>query len=82
MPKDSEISRIVKEADCGVVVPPEEPKAMDEAIKELAKKPDRLERLGANGRECVVKNYSRQMVVKRYYRLLHEVAAGKGSTPQ
>ena len=83
VPMDSEIARIVKEADCGVlVVPPEDPKAMAQAINDLAEQPDLLERLGSNGREYVVENYSRPMLVKRYHRLLHEVTYGKGSTPQ
>ena len=79
VPEDSEIARIVKEADCGVVVPPEDPKAMAGAIQDLAMQPDLLERLGANGRAYVVENYSLPMVVKRYHQLLYEVASVKGS---
>ena len=77
VPEDSEIARIVKEADCGVWVPPEDPKAMAEAIQDLAKQPDLLERLGSNGREYVVTNFSRPMLVNRYHQLLHEVASEK-----
>ncbi len=79
VPDDSEITRLVHEADCGVVVPPEDPKAMAEAIQDLAEQPDLLERLGSNGRNYVVSNFSRPMLVKRYHQLLHEVAYGKVS---
>ena len=79
VPVDSEITRLVHEADCGVLVPPEDPKARAKAIQVLAKKPDLLERLGSNGREYVVANFSRPMLVKQYHQLLHEVASGKWS---
>jgi colanic acid biosynthesis glycosyl transferase WcaI len=77
VPENSEITRLVHEADCGVVVPPEDPKAMAEAIQDLAKQPDLLERLGSNGRDYVVANFSCPMLVKRYHQVLYEVACEK-----
>jgi len=75
VPEDSEIARLVKEADCGVCVPPEDPKSMAQAIKEISSHPEALEHYGQNGRKYVVENYSRNALMKRYRKLLHEVAS-------
>ena len=77
VPEDSEIARLVKDADCGVWVPPENPEAMAEAIRDLAKKPDRLERLRSNGRGYVCEHFDRKKITGRYRELLHEIASGK-----
>jgi len=78
VPEDSEIARLVREADCGVWVLPEDPPALAQAIKSLAQKPDLLERYGANGRRYVVEHFDRQKLTKKYYELLHEVAKVPG----
>jgi colanic acid biosynthesis glycosyl transferase WcaI len=77
VPEDSEIARLVKEADCGVCVPPEDPKSLAEAIKNMLNIPETLDRYGKNGREYVVAHYSRDKLLKRYRELLHEVAMGR-----
>ena len=74
VPDDSEISSLVKDADCGVLIPPEDPQAMAQAINDLAKQPDALKRYSANGRDYVVKHFSRAQLVKQYHQLLHQVA--------
>ena len=74
VPVDSEIARLVKEADCGVTVPPEDPPALAEAIVQMQRDPNGLKRLGKNGREYVVANYAKDKVIRQYRDLLHEVA--------
>lgn len=75
VPEDSEIARLVKEADCGICVPPEDPESMVQAIKNMLNQPELLDRYGKNGRKYVVENYSRDKLINRYRELLHEVAA-------
>jgi len=77
VPDDSEIARLVKDADCGVLVSPEDPQAMAQAIKTLSKQPEVLDRYGTNGRHYVVGHFSRDKLVRKYHQLLHEVADGK-----
>jgi colanic acid biosynthesis glycosyl transferase WcaI len=77
VPEDSEIARLVKEADCGVCVAPEDPESMAEAIKNMLNQPETLDRYGKNGRKYVVENYSKDKLIKRYRELLHEVAMGR-----
>jgi len=75
VPEDSEIARLVKEADCGVCIPPENPESMAQAIKNMLNQPEELDRYGKNGRRYVVENYSKDKLISRYRKLLHEVAA-------
>ncbi len=82
VPENSEIFRLVKDSNCGVLAPPEDPQSLANAIRKLSKQPELLEQYGANGRNYVVSNFSRPMLVKRYQKLLHEVASGKKSAPQ
>ena len=74
VPDDSEIASLVKNADYGVLIPPEDPQAMAQAINDLAEQPDALKRYGANGRDYVVKHFSRAQLVRQYHKLLHQVA--------
>jgi colanic acid biosynthesis glycosyl transferase WcaI len=73
VPTDSEIARLVKEAACGVTVPPEDPTALADAILRMQSNPHELDRLGKNGREYVVANYAKDKVIRQYRELLHEV---------
>ncbi len=77
VPLDSEIASLVKAADCGVGVPPEDPASMADAILRLANQPEQLQRFGANGRRYVEEHLSRRKVTAQYNELLHEVAARK-----
>ena len=74
VPEDSEIIRLVQEADCGVWVPPEDPESLAQAIQRLSQQPELLQGYGANGRRYVVEHFDRQKLTTRYYELLHEVA--------
>jgi len=78
VPEDSEIARLIKEADCGVWVQPENPKALAQTIQDLSKKPALLSKLGANGRRYVCEHFDRKALTGRYRELLHEVASEGG----
>ena len=74
VPENSEITRIVHEADCGVWCPPENPPAMAEAIRQLSHQPERLDRYGANGRSYVEQHYTRELILNQHRQLLLETA--------
>ena len=78
MPKDSEIARLVREADCGVLVPPEDAGAMARAVRDLSRRPGRLQELGDNGRRYVCEHFARKEIVRRYHALLHDVVTTAG----
>ncbi|MBS1790780.1 MAG: glycosyltransferase family 4 protein [Acidobacteria bacterium] len=79
VPLDSEIASLIKTANCGLGVPPEDPASLADAIQKLAGQPEQLCQFGVNGRRYVEEHLSRQKLTAKYNELLHEVAAGKKS---
>lgn len=69
----STTAHYVLQAGCGVVVPPEDPVALAQAVEELRRDPRRCEQMGRNGRDYVVQNFSRDSVLARYDDLFREV---------
>lgn len=53
-----EIGRIIREADCGILVDPADAAGIAEAIAYLAERPDEAVRMGANGRRAVEERYN------------------------
>ena len=75
VPEDSEIQRLVKEADCGAWIPPEDPQAMAEAIRELRRDGPRLAALASNGRRWVEARHARPQLVSEYHQWIAEAAS-------
>ena len=78
---EGEMADLVREAGCGVVVPPEDPPALAAAIREMAAKdPEELARMGRAGRRYILERYQRRDLALR---LLDEMiaVAGDGATP-
>jgi colanic acid biosynthesis glycosyl transferase WcaI len=70
----SPVAQIVEAADCGYVVPPEDPTALAAAIRELVHNPEAGRAKGTNGRRYVVEHFSAQAVVEQYHQLMTQVA--------
>lgn len=51
-------SRMIHDADCGIVVNPQEPKALAEAIRYILDYPEEGERMGENGRIAIEARYN------------------------
>ncbi|HJZ80825.1 MAG TPA: glycosyltransferase family 4 protein, partial [Pyrinomonadaceae bacterium] len=77
VPENSEIARLVKVADCGVSVPPEDPQSLAQAIKHLSSQPEKLRTYGANGRRYVEEHLPRRRLTRQYRDLLHQVVNKK-----
>lgn len=60
-----EVTHIVKEADCGILVDVTNPQAIAEAILKLLRDPEEAKRLGENGRRLVETKYNWQADEKR-----------------
>jgi glycosyltransferase involved in cell wall biosynthesis len=69
-----EAATLVQEASCGVVVPPERPRELAEALAGLAGDRKRAGKLGAAGRRAVVESYSRERAIDRWYELLSSLS--------
>ena len=70
---DGDGPRLIAEARCGLCVPPEDPRALAEAILQLYHDASLREELGRNGRRYVEKYFSLEACVERYEQLLRQV---------
>lgn len=68
--KHSVISKTVKNINCGIVVPPENPHALYNAILELKKDGKRRALLGKNGQEYVARHFSKEKVLRSFEQVL------------
>ena len=69
-----EAAALVEAAGCGLVVEPENARAVREAVETLAADPALAERLGRQGRRYVVEHFNRDDIAKRLIGLLEETA--------
>jgi colanic acid biosynthesis glycosyl transferase WcaI len=73
VPQDSDVHRMVTEAECGVAIPPENPRALARAIRSLADQAASLEAYGRNARAFVTESFSRSDMTGRYHALLRKM---------
>jgi glycosyltransferase involved in cell wall biosynthesis len=69
-----EAADLITEGSCGVVVPPERPDRLAEAVAELARDRPRAARLGAAGRELAMGRFAREHALDEWERLLERVS--------
>ncbi len=70
---DTELGRIVNEA--GVLVPPEDPAALADAIRKLSRSSEQREALGNKGRAYAVENWDAEIVLAQFHQHLQELIA-------
>lgn len=70
---DSELAWIVKEADCGWSVPPDDAEALASVIADVYHHRAELHRKGKNGRDFVLACHSRRAVVEQYHQLIQRI---------
>jgi len=77
----SETARAIRDAEAGVVVPPENPQALVEAILRLRGSAELREQLGSNGRAFVAKHFEKSKVLSRFEELLESLAENNNIRP-
>src|SRR5207245_4221978 len=65
-----EAADLINAAGCGIVVPPEDPAALQEAVEKLAANPALARELGAKGRAFVQEHFDRDRIASRFIELL------------
>jgi glycosyltransferase involved in cell wall biosynthesis len=70
---DGVIRSVIEEAKAGVFVPPGDPIALADAIKELWQNPGVVEQMGRAAREFVSDKFDRSKQVEAFIALLHEM---------
>ena len=73
-------AEVIEKAGAGLVCPPEDPRALADAVLDLANmEPIERDRLGESGRRAYLKEFTKSVIVDRYERLFNEiVSTGKG----
>jgi colanic acid biosynthesis glycosyl transferase WcaI len=71
----SESAQHVLRACCGLVIQPESPEALAEAVLRLAREPEHRQQFGANGRAYAEAHFRKSAVLKQYDLLFDEIAA-------
>ena len=65
---EGEGAKIVTESGGGIVLPPERPELLAQAVEELKKDPERCQEMGRQGRAYVEKNYAWSSLVANWLR--------------
>ncbi len=75
--KDGEVARLVRDHRCGLVVAPDDARALADAIGELAASPERAAWMGRNARRAFERSYDVRHAQGRWRRLIRELAQGE-----
>lgn len=70
VPDDSGTAEMVRQAEGGIVVPPQEPSLLAEALCQLADQPEQRRRMGVNARQYFQRHFSKDSCCAVYERLL------------
>lgn len=75
---ESDLAELVRQAQCGTVVPPGSPEALAAAITEAMRSPAACAAMGQAGRAHVLAHYSRASISAQYEGLIRELAGDRG----
>lgn len=71
----SEVAELLRENDCGLAAPPDDPEKIAAAVRALAASPDRRRVLGANARAYVTERFAKDKILRSYDRLLRSMVS-------
>jgi glycosyltransferase involved in cell wall biosynthesis len=74
---DGEVRAICEREGCGVFVPPEDPQAMADAIRRLARDPERSRAIGRRAAQVAAEQFDRARLVEDFERVLEEARHGR-----
>jgi glycosyltransferase involved in cell wall biosynthesis len=77
--EDSEVARVLEEADCGVRVDQGAPEQLAAVLERLHAHPEERARLGRNAREALLGRFTLRHVAEQYHRLFAEVAGRRSA---
>ncbi len=77
---EGDAPKLVRDAHCGVCLPPEDPQALADAVFYLQANPEECRRMGENGRSYVLKRLSLKASVTQLLELFEKAMAEKTKT--
>jgi glycosyltransferase involved in cell wall biosynthesis len=75
---DGVIRQVVEEANAGVFIPPGDPQALAEIIRDLAKSPEKCRKMGMRGRLMIETQFSRLELADQFTALLESMRSEDG----
>jgi len=72
---DSEVAVLLRENDCGLTAPPDDPAAFAAAVRTLKASPERRRALGENARAYVVRRFAKDTILRSYDELLRSMVS-------
>lgn len=84
VPRSCEVALVVESAQCGLHVDQENPRALADAVLELANNPKLAEQMGHNARRICEERYGLETISQQFYSIFQKVALQSGmvQTPQ
>lgn len=76
-----EVSRIVREADCGLLVDPSNSESIREVLEFLARRPEERARLGENGRRAIRSRFNWENEASRLEEMYRHLSTQLGKSP-
>lgn len=77
VPKNGTAAKAIRQSGGGVIVPPEDPQALAQAISELYQQPEKLQHLGYHSRQYAIEHYAFEQALNRYEELFYSVTADR-----
>lgn len=71
---EGELTGLVRNVECGIAIPPEDPDAMALAVSRLAGNPNVADEMGARGRRHALAHYDRAELARRFVAVVDSVA--------
>ena len=78
----SEVGYIIKEAQCGVQIDPEDSAALEKVLRQLADDPALVKTMGTNARRVCEERFSREYVCHQFYQLFEDVMRERSRSPK
>jgi len=79
-PKNSHLRQLITDADCGATFDNGNSQELVGFIRFLSKNAPAGERMGANGRQYLIKNFAPEIITEQYLEVLQRTAVGKKSS--
>ena len=79
--QESETGRFITQRNVGMVVPPEDPAALAEAVRWMRAHPEERREFGRNGRHVIETQFDRSRVLERFGSHLEQVGGSRLSAP-
>jgi colanic acid biosynthesis glycosyl transferase WcaI len=73
--EDSETAQVVRQEDCGIVIPAGRPELLAGAIRDVYEGKYPLDEMGGRGREYALREADRSVAIERYRSLLANVSS-------